>query len=412
MKRLCLLLAAGCILLGSCGQPGSTSLYREAARCGISAAKLERIDSVIRDGIGEGLFPGAVVSVVRGEHIVYLKAFGNRQVVPDTLAMTEGTLFDLASVSKCVGTTLSFMQLVEQGLVRLSDRVDRYLPDFQNWPDPETGRQDPITIQDLLTHSSGLPPYLEAAPLAQRFGTPFPDSLMACIAATPRRFKPGTQQLYSCLNFITLQNILQKVTGERLCDYAQRHVFDVLGLEHTCYFPLNGAPACRPDAPALQALCAATEVQEDGLPLVGAVHDPLARLGGGGNSGNAGLFSTAEDLSVVAMALMNGGAFRGRRILGPETVRKMFEIPADNDPCVARALGWDTYALSPGTSGDIFDRSHLVGHTGYTGTSILLELQSKTAVIILTNRVHPADEGNVGRVRGTIANIVAGALEP
>ena len=238
-----------------------------------------------------------------------------------------------------------------------------------------------------------------------------PAALLDSIARTERQCKPGTRQIYSCLNFITLQHILQSVTGERLCDYAQREVFDILRLRNTCYFPLFGHPASKADAATLQPLCAATEVQEDGLPLVGAVHDPLARLVNGGNSGNAGVFSTAEDLSILAIALMDGGAYKGQRILGPETVRKMFEIPADNAPEVARTLGWDTYVLSPGTSGDIFDRTHLVGHTGYTGTSILLEPTSRTGVIILTNRVHPYDEGNVGRVRGTIANIVAGAIE-
>ena len=410
MKRILTALAAA-LLLTSChfSVAEDAALRRPAASCGLNPQKLERIDSVIQDGIRQGLFPGAVVSVVRGQHIAYLKAFGNRQVVPDTLRMEENTLFDLASLSKCVSTTLSIMQLVERGQIRLSDRVDRYIPGFQNWK--EGGVEDPITIQDLLTHSSGLPPYIDAEPFVAQYGLNRPDSLLSCIARVERQFRPGTQQLYSCLNFITLQNILQAVTGERLCDYAQREVFDALGLTRTCYFPLMGTPASRPDASTLQPLCAATEVQEDGLPLLGQVHDPLARLANAGNSGNAGVFSTAEDLSILAIALLNGGSFRGRRILGRETVRKMFEIPADNDPCVARALGWDTYALSPGTSGDIFDRAHLVGHTGYTGTSILLELQSQTAVIILTNRVHPTDEGNVGRVRGTIANIVAGALE-
>lgn len=410
MKKIAILLAAA-LLAGSCHleKRQDRPLRCAPEACGLNGQKLERIDSVVQDGIDQGLFPGAVVAVVKGGHIAYLKAFGNRQTVPDTLRMEEGTLFDLASLSKCVGTTLSFLQLVERGQVRLSDRVDRYIPGFRNWQDADG--EDPIVIQDLLTHASGLPPYIDAEPFVERYGMDNPAALLDSIARTERQCKPGTRQIYSCLNFITLQHILQSVTGERLCDYAQREVFDVLGLRNTCYFPLFGHPASKADAATLQPLCAATEVQEDGLPLVGAVHDPLARLVNGGNSGNAGVFSTAEDLSILAIALMDGGAYKGQRILGPETVRKMFEFPADNAPEVARTLGWDTYVLSPGTSGDIFDRTHLVGHTGYTGTSILLEPTSRTGVIILTNRVHPYDEGNVGRVRGTIANIVAGAIE-
>lgn len=407
MKRILIPMAAAA-LLASCAQPEEEySLYASPEACGMDGAKLERIDSVVLDGIDQEHYAGAVVSVVRGEHIVYLKAFGQRQIVPSPLPMLPETMFDLASVSKCIGTTISLMQVLEQGYLRLSDPVELYIEGFKNWKDPQTGVVDVITIQDLLTHSSGLPPYIEWNPA---WGTDCPDVLIRSIAREqPRQFKPGTRQQYSCLNFITLQHIIQQCTGERLCDYAQQHIFDVLGLEHTCYFPLSSA--CRADADSLRALCAATEVQADGLPLVGTVHDPLARMPNAGNSGNAGLFSNAEDLSIVAAALLGGGQYRGRRILGRETVRKMFEIPSDNDPSVARALGWDTYALYPGTSGDIFDRTHLVGHTGYTGTSILLDVTTGTAVIVLTNRVHPVDDGNVGRVRGIIANIVAASIE-
>ncbi len=378
----------------------------------MNGQRLELIDSVINDAIGQKLMPGAVVSVVRDDRVVYLKAFGNRQVVPDTVKMTTETMFDMASVSKCVGTTLSFMQLIEKGLVRLSDRVDRYIPGFKNWTDPETGEEDEITVQDLLTHSSGLIPYIGEREYRNRFEVNQPDSLMWYIATQlPRRFKPGTRQMYSCLNFITLQNILQNVTGERLCDYAQKNVFDALELKHTTYFPLFGEPQSNPNAEELAKLCAATEVQADGKPLIAQVHDPIARLGNAGNSGNAGVFSNAMDLSVIAAALMNGGAIHGKRILGKETVRKMFEIPFDNDPAVARALGWDTYEMYPGTSGDILERQHTVGHTGYTGTSIIIDPDTKTAIIILTNRVHPTDDGNLGRVRATIANIVASSIE-
>ncbi len=378
----------------------------------MNGERLALIDSVINDAIAQKLMPGAVVSVVRDDRVVFLEAYGNSQVVPDTVKMTKETMFDMASVSKCVGTTLSFMQLIEKGLVRLSDRVDRYIPGFKNWTDPETGEEDEITIQDLLTHSSGLIPYIGENEYRSRFQVNQPDSLMWYIATqVGRRFKPGTRQLYSCLNFITLQNILQKVTGERLCDYAQKNVFDVLGLKHTTYFPLFGEPQSNPNAEELAKMCAATEVQADGKPLVAQVHDPIARLGNAGNSGNAGVFSNAMDLSVICAALMNGGSYRGQRVLGSETVRKMFEIPFDNDPAVARALGWDTYEMYPGTSGDILNRKFCVGHTGYTGTSIVIDMSTKTAIIILTNRVHPTDDGNLGRVRATIANIVASSIE-
>ena len=411
MKKFISALAAAILVLSACSQRDGLKISKPEHR-GMNGERLTLIDSVVNDAIVQKLIPGAVVSIVRDDRIVFLEAYGNRQVVPDTVKMTKETMFDLASLSKCVGTTLSFMQLLEKGLVRLSDRVDRYIPGSENWTDPQTGEVDEITIQDLLTHASGLKPYISEPEYRARFQVNQPDSLMWYIATqTGRRCKPGTEQIYSCLNFITLQNILQNVTGKRLCDYAQENVFNALGLKHTTYFPLFGEPQSNPDAEALAKLVAPTEVQADGKPLVAQVHDPIARLGNAGNSGNAGVFSNAEDLSVIAAALMNGGAIHGKRILGEETVRKMFEIPFDNDPAVARALGWDTYKMYPGTSGDIFERDHTVGHTGYTGTSIIIDPDTKTAVIILTNRVHPTDDGNIGRVRATIANIVASSIE-
>ena len=168
MRKLLILVIP---LLVACAgeQPGA--LRRTAPRrAGMDPVKLSRVDSVIRASIAEGNMPGAVLSVVRGDRIVYLKAYGNRQVVPDTVAMTPETVFDLASLSKCVGTTLSFLQLVEQGQVRLTDPVRRYIPDFQPWTDPETGETVEITVQDLLTHASGLTPYLGVQVLVDRFG--------------------------------------------------------------------------------------------------------------------------------------------------------------------------------------------------------------------------------------------------
>ena len=377
-------------------------------RCGMDPDRLSLVDGVIEGAIREGAVPGAVLSVVRGDRIVYLKAYGNKSVVPDTVKMTVETMFDLASLSKCVGTTLSFMQLIENGQVRLTDNVDRYIPGFKPWTDPQTGETVDITVRDLMTHSSGIAAYYDANRIVQRFGANQPDSLMRVIATEVRRyFRPGTGFLYSCLNFITLQHILENVTGQRLCDYAAEHVFAPLGLQHTCYFPLQDdlrAPAEHAD---LLPLVAPTAVQADGTPLLGAVHDPLARLANGGNSGNAGVFSNAEDLSRICMAIMDGGG----KILSPAAVELMCTIPPENDPAVGRALGWDKKSPHSGPRGDLFDPDTTLEHTGYTGTSIVIDMKTKTAVILLTHRVHPVDEGGVGRMRAQVANIVASSLK-
>lgn len=377
-------------------------------RCGMDPDRLSLVDGVIEGAIREGAVPGAVLSVVRGDRIVYLKAYGNKSVVPDTVKMTVETMFDLASLSKCVGTTLSFMQLIENGQVRLTDNVDRYIPGFKPWTDPQTGETVDITVRDLMTHSSGIAAYYDANRIVQRFGANQPDSLMRVIATEVRRyFRPGTGFLYSCLNFITLQHILENVTGQRLCDYAAEHVFAPLGLQHTCYFPLQDDLRTPAEHADLLPLVAPTAVQADGTPLLGAVHDPLARLANGGNSGNAGVFSNAEDLSRICMTIMDGGG----KILSPAAVELMCTIPPENDPAVGRALGWDKKSPHSGPRGDLFDPDTTLEHTGYTGTSIVIDMKTKTAVILLTHRVHPVDEGGVGRMRAQVANIVASSLK-
>ena len=387
-------------------------------RHGMNPVKLAQVDRVVNDAITAKEIPGAVLSIVRGNDIVYLKAYGNKSVVPTVEPMTTETLFDLASVSKCVGTTLAFMQLIENGYVRLTDNVDRYIPDFKPWKNPESGEMVDITIRDLLSHSSGLTPYINADTFVKEYGGNNPEKMEWYIATQVKRnFRPGTDFMYSCLNFVTLQRILERVTGEKLYEYTQRNVFDVLGLTHTCYFPLIYTPAVSNSA-ELAGLCAPTEVQADGKPLVAQVHDPMARMIMGGNSGNAGVFSNAEDLSVICAAIMNGGclvdkkgnSLESTRILSPATVRLMTTIPSQNDPSVGRALGWDKKSSHSGLRGDLFNPETTIMHTGYTGTSIVIDMESKTAVILLTHRVHPQDKGGVGRLRALVANIVAGSI--
>ena len=401
MRRILLTLIA--VLALCCISEGRTLRKASPESAGMDAAKLSQVDREIGASIDEGVIPGAVLAVVRGDRLVYLKAYGNKQVVPDTVAMTTSTVFDLASLSKCVGTTLAFLQLVEQGRVRLTDNVKMYIPDFKPWVDPKTGRKVDIRIIDLMTHSSGLTAYINVDSYLQRYGPATPDSLMRHIATEVKRnFEPRSDYIYSCLNFITLQNILQNITGQRFCDYVQKNVFDRLGLEHTCYNPK--------EHPFILPLVAPTEVQADGKALLGEVHDPTARLVTCGNSGNAGVFSSAEDLAVIAAAIMNGGAIGKARILSPLTIKAMCTVPPENAPHIGRALGWDNCSSSAGIRGDLFSRTQTICHTGYTGTSMVIDMESRTAVILLAHRVHPEDKGSLTKLRARVSNIVAGAI--
>lgn len=396
MKKLISLFCVTLMCALSFAQPLEKST---PAAAGMDAARLSNVDAIIMNSIEKGEVPGAVLAVVRGDKMVYLKSYGNKAVYPKVEKMDVNTMFDLASVSKSVGTAISIMQLVEQGKLRLTDNVAMYISGFKGYESPEGGKPIDIRIIDLLTHSSGLPPYAPTADLVKKYGAPSPEGLMEYIATCKRDFKPTTKFQYSCLNFITLQNVLQNITGIKLADYAQKNIFDVLGMNHTMYNP----------KPEFYGMIAPTEKQEDGSVILGKVHDPLARILNDGNSGNAGVFSNAQDMAVLAAALMNGGEYNGKRILGALTVETMTRVPEGFEK-LGRSLGWDNYSPYASNNGNLFDPIKTYGHTGYTGTSIIIDPVSKVAVILLANRVHPLDKHSVVRLRALVANAVAGAV--
>ena len=234
------------------------------------------------------------------------------------------------------------------------------------------------------------------------------DSLVAYIARDAARLsRPSDELRYSCLNFIVLQAIIERVAGERMDRFAEREIFRPLGLADTWYNAVDDPE--RPYAP--DAPIAPTSLV-DGKVLRGEVHDPTARIVNRGVSGNAGLFSTAEDLAVIASMLMNGGSVdfpeEGRHVsvLSRRAVETFFRIPTGYER-FGRTLGW---VGGSSVGGDLFTEGRTVDHTGYTGTSMMMDLDEGVAVILLTNRVHPFDEGSVARTRAVIANIVAASL--
>lgn len=357
---------------------------------GMSSHSLKYADEAIRKAIDEKIIPGAVLAVVRQGKMAYLKAYGNKQVYPSVEPMEVNTVFDMASCSKSISTAIATMILVERGKIRLNDKVSVYLPSFT----------DNIRVIDLLTHTSGLPAYAPVADLKAKYGAPNPDALVGYIATCKRDTLPDATFKYSCLNFITLQRIIEVVSGRNLRDFAKENIFDVLGMTHTDYNP----------AGETLALCAPTERQKDGCMLKGLVHDPLARELNGGVSGNAGVFSCANDLAILVAALLNGGEYNGRRILSPMGVQAMSHVPECRS-AFGRALGWDVSSPFSSNKGDLFG-PNTYGHTGYTGTSITIDPDSQTSVILLTNRVHPEDKGEVGRLRSVVANVVASSIYP
>lgn len=409
MKALCLLLS---VLLGaqiSMAQP----LPRVAPeQVGMDSRQLQYADQAIETAIAQDGIPGAVLAVVRHGKMAYLKAYGNRRVYPKTEPMTTNTVFDMASCSKSMSTAISVMILAEQGKLRMLDPVNRYIPNFKDWESADGKEKQTIRIQDLMTHTSGLPPYAPVADLSKKYGQPNPDGLMEYIATCPRDFRPQTDFQYSCLNFITLQHIVETISGQSLRDFAKEHIFDVLGMEHTDYLPCvqdkNGNWVNTEKLPEWASLIAPTEKQPNGQVLCGQVHDPLARVMNGGISGNAGVFSCAQDIAILCAALQNGGEWNGHRILSPLGVKAMRTVPRAVSS-IGRTLGWDCFTAYASNNGDLFS-PHTYSHTGYTGTSIVIDPDTDTSVILLINAVHPEDKHSVVRLRSLVANAVAASV--
>ena len=424
-------------------------IYNSASRVeqvipAIDLGRMECADSVICRAIAHREFPGAVLCVVKRADdarsmgdVLYLKAYGDMQLYSsrdtlsgeyrsDVIPMPEDAIFDLASLTKSVGTTLAFMHALEEGRVTLNGKVKEYIPDFKAWDsiapvedvkgrrkrvEPKVVERRDITIMQLLTHTSGMPAGVYVPRFMERFAgqelsrEALVDSLESYLACEERRlFRPGSDMLYSCLNFILLQRILERTTGESLDSYTTRHIFAPLGLKDTRWNPTG-----EQWQPQQRERVVPTEILADGTLLRGDVHDPLARIVMGGVSGNAGLFSSAHDLAILVSMIMNGGEIGDKRILSEASVDAMMRIP-ERYSAQGRALGWDGQSEVGGSVGDLMTPHSVIYHTGYTGTSIAIDMERGVAVILLTNRVHPDDGGAVGRTRSVLANIVMSSI--
>jgi len=383
------------LLFSQCRTQQSIELEPEKEE--ISREHLLRINDIIQQSIENKDIPGAVVLVGRKDKIIFRNAYGNSQLVPEPQPMEQGMMFDLASLTKPVATATSIMILVERGELHLREEVKDYIPKFKSFTDEQGEAGEDARIWHLLTHTSGLPPYIEDKDITAHFGSFCTlKNLTAYIASLDKTNPPGEEFHYSCLGFICLSYIIKQITGQNVAEFSRENIFLPLGMHHTLFNPPE----------ELKERCVPTEVTED-LFLKGLVHDPLARLLGG-VSGNAGLFSTADDLAVFARMLFNKGTYKEIRILSPLAVERMTEI-CSHAPFAGRGYGWDLDSSYSSTGGDLFGASSF-GHTGYTGTSLWIDPETQIYVILLTNRVHPDDQGSVISLRSKIANIAASSL--
>jgi len=341
------------------------------AAVGMSERRLDAINRVIARGIKAGGFPGASVVIGRKGALVWEHGFGRLSwETSSTRVSADSTIYDLASLSKVVGTTTAIMVLYDEGRVSLDAPVVSYLPGFTG------GYKDSVTVRQLLEHRSGLPAGRDLWRL-----THDPAQAKQYILETQLECKPGDCYIYSDLGADLLGMIVESVTGETLDVFLQERVFGPLGMTDTYYRPPE----------SLKDRIAPTELNPPrGYPLQGEVHDENA-FAMGGVAGHAGMFSTANDLAVFAQMLLNGGEYNGVRIVS-DSVVKLFTRRAAG----TRALGWDTCDGEAGCGR--FLGTDAYGHTGFTGTSIWIDPDRQMFVILLTNRVHAARARRPARV--------------
>lgn len=369
----------------------------------VSSVALARMDSVIDDEIGKHRLPGAVVLVGRKGRLIWQKTYGSRAVEPAREVMTGETIFDVASLTKVVATATSIMILVERGKVRLNDPVSVYIPELKG-----EGR-DSITIEQLLIHRSGYAPDFD---LRERW-TGYDEAIKRLIKE-PLRNPPATRFVYSDIGFIALGEVVKRVSGMPLDQFAKQNIFTPLRMNDTGFRP----------AASLRARIAPTEKRRGQLSylgdtaanigtegdvwLRGQVHDPTSyRMNG--VAGHAGLFSTAKDLAIYCQMILNGGEYGGVRVLAPLSVTEMTRPRLVSNTGATRGLGWDINSSYSTNRGELFPLGSF-GHTGFTGTSLWIDPSSQMFVVFLSNRVHPDGKGDVGPLRGRVASIVAGAI--
>jgi CubicO group peptidase (beta-lactamase class C family) len=374
------------LVLAGCA---TTQVSREVFR----PDKLAAMDQAIDTAIANHKCPGGVLWLERdgedGKPLgIYYKAYGERAIVPKREKMTKDTVFDMASLTKVVATTPAIMLLIQRGDVKLDAPVKDYIPEFTG-----DGR-DKITVRELLTHTSGLPPDIETKTDWHGWDTAIH---MAC--TIPLESPPGTVYRYSDINFELLGEIVQRVSKMPLQDFVQKEIYGPLKMKDTGFLPLQRGIKLSRIAP--------TEVV-NGKPWRGIVHDPTARHMGG-VAGHAGLFCTAHDLARYARMMLNLGELDGVRIFKPETVKLMTSMQMPPGFTMLHGLGWDIDSPYAGPRGKWFPLGSY-GHTGWTGTSLWIDPYSKTFIIFLSNRNHPTEAGSVIALRRKLGTLAAEAV--
>ncbi|HLJ74563.1 MAG TPA: exo-beta-N-acetylmuramidase NamZ domain-containing protein, partial [Thermoanaerobaculia bacterium] len=351
-------------------------------------ALLRQIDARIQQGIADQKYPGGVYHLEQGDK-VYENMYGNRALVPAVERMTVDTIFDAASITKVVATTPAIWLLIQRGKIGIDDPVQKFIPEF---PHPD------MTIRHLLTHTSGLRPDLDLREPWSGY-----DTAMQLILKEELMNEPGYVFRYSDINFELLGEIVRRVSGEPLDVFAEKEIFEPLGMTDTGFRRVRADFSRPAEAGPTLGRIAPTEMT-DGVMLRGVVHDPTARRMGG-VAGHAGLFITVHDLAKYCRMLLRGGS----PIFRPEIVQQMTSVQSPPDVAVKRAGGFDIDSSYSKPRGEMFPIGSY-GHTGFTGGFFWIDPQSKTFFIFLSNRVHPYGKGNVVSLQHDLGALSARAV--
>ncbi|HEX6132427.1 MAG TPA: serine hydrolase [Longimicrobiales bacterium] len=372
--------AAGTVQSRLAAVPALTVAAPEAV--GLDARLRTTLDSIVVQGLTEGAAPGAALVVGRHGRIVHMRGYGRIDTASAAPLVTDSTLFDLASLTKVIGTTTAAMILEETGWLDLDRPVRDYLPELDA-PDKAA-----ITVRMLLTHSGG---FVSGAPLWR--DAPGRAGFLRVMNERPLAYPPGDSTIYSDWDLILTGWIIERITGQPLDSFLDERVWRPLGMRDTGFNPLSRTRVpegqhctvtLQPGHPLLPRIAATeNDTVYRRRPVHGVVHDENA-CALGGVAGHAGLFSSARDLAVFAQMMIDGGQYNGVRILDANALARW---TARQNRGSSRALGWDT--PSPGATAGRYFSPRSFGHTGFTGTSIWVDPERGLFVVLLTNRVNP-----------------------
>ena len=355
---------------------------------------LQSMTETLHKGIPDSAYPGFVFLGAKDGQVFYYENGGNFTYDNSSKPMEKTTIFDMASITKVMSTTIAAMLLYDKGKLDLDQKVAGILPGFS-----ANGKEN-VTFRHLLTHSSGLPAW---NPLFKNTDNPekinSSDEMVEKLLNLPLQQPAGEKTVYSCMGFITLGKAIEKITGKNLDEYVVENIYKPLGMNHTFY---------NPDEKYYSQI-APTEIDSTrGGVLQGKTHDENGYYLNG-ISGNAGLFSTAEDIAIFCQMMLNKGTHNGVKIFKPETVElftKLHQVGENQ----SRGLGWQK-PTGENSAGKYFSPASF-GHTGYTGTALWIDPEKQLFGIFLTNRVYPSrNRHNLYKFRSKVFDKLQKALE-